>query len=342
MKIMKSASLAVLIVAFPLSMMAMTPVRDHDLSQVIGQAGVSINTDIMMNIAIDTLAWGDYDGIFEGGHPSWGTTADGGYVGLAGFDVIGLRIKARENDTFGGYSAAADFKPITIDVASDPTYSLYSGFTFVRFGLGSLQITVDHMDFTVFLAAPGAPGQRLGVVSIGAMAVYINPVSYLDIYNSRPGNRCGIFLAMNVVIDEFDIDHVSWGDIDGQANTGINECIWMAQGAQSAGYIGLSDLRMGGPITAAGTVAIDITTSSNGIYSHGRVGVTPGAAPVSVVHIGFPRVFSLSVSGPIVADVKLDGIASLGSINAGTLGNIYISGLSLDVRAGSWVDIWAH
>ena len=341
MKIMKSASLAVLIVAFLLSMMAMTPVRDHDLSQVIGQAGVSINTDIMMNIAIDTLAWGDYDGIFEGGHPSWGTTADGGYVGLAGFDVIGLRIKARENDTFGGYSAAADFKPITIDVASDPTYSLYSGFTFVRFGLGSLQITVDQMDFAVFLAAPGAPGQVLGTVNLGALAMYVNPWSYVDIYNSRPGNQCGVFVTMSVVIDQLDIGYLSWGDIDGVANEGIGAMSWMSDGAQGAGYVGLSNLRVWGPIIMQGTVAIDVTTSYEGIYAHGSFG-DPGWAPVSVVHIGFPQVFSLDVAGPITADVKLDSFASLNSPDAGTLGNIYISGLGIDILNRSWVDIWAH
>lgn len=339
MKITKSASLFLLIVAFPLSMMAMTPVRDHDLSQVAGQAGVSINADIMMNIAIDTLAWGDYDGILEGGHPSWGTTAEGGYVGLAGFDVVGLRIKARENDTFGGYSAAADFKPITIDVASDPTYSLYSGFTFVRFGLGSLQITMDHMDFAVFLAAPGAPGQVLGTVNLGALAVYINPWSYVDIYNSRPGNRCGIFATMSIVIDELDLGHLSWGDLDGIDNAGIGAMPWMSEAGASAGYVGISNLRVGGPILMQGTVAIDVTTSYAGVYAHSG---TPEYAPVSVVHIGFPQVFSLDVAGPITADVKLDGTASLNSPNAGTLGNIYISGLGIDIRSRSWVDIWAH
>ena len=201
---------------------------------------------------------------------------------------------------------------------------------------------MDAMDFSVQLGADTALGQELGVASFGALAMYINPVSYIDIYNSRPGNRCGVFMAMNIVIDELDLDYVSWGDTDGQANAGIGVQIWMAPGAQSAGYVGFSDLRVGGPITVAGTVAIDVTTSYNGIYSHGQVGVTPGAAPVSVIHIGFPQVFSLDVAGPITADVKLDGTASLSGANAGTLGNIYISGLSLDVRAGSWVDIWAH
>jgi hypothetical protein len=40
--------------------------------------------------------------------------------------------------------------------------------------------------------------------------------------------------------------------------------------------------------------------------------------------------------------VKLDSFASLNSPDAGTLGNIYISGLGIDILNRSWVDIWAH
>jgi hypothetical protein len=155
MKIMKSAALAVLIVAFPLSMMAMTPVRDHDLSQVIGQAGVSINTDIMMNIAIDTLAWGDYDGIFEGGHPSWGTTADGGYVGLAGFDVIGLRIKARENDTSAVFRCTTSSRSPSTRLRPDLRSTAGS---LRAFGHGSHQITVTIWTSRILAAPLRRPG----------------------------------------------------------------------------------------------------------------------------------------------------------------------------------------
>ena len=338
------------IMLLPLSVMAMTPVSDQTLSDVTGQAGVNINADLMMDIKIGTLAWGDSDGILNGGHPLWGTTDGGGYVGVTGFDIDGLRIKARETDTFDGYAAPAQLKPITIDVATDP--NIYDGATFVRFGLGSLQITMGALDFDVRLgtdaATLAASGNLLGVVSIGAMGIYIDPKSYVDIFSD---GTCGVNIAMNIEIDQFNIDYVSWGDTDGIANAGINAMPWMA--AASAGYVGLANLQIGGPITVAGQLAIDVNTAYAGIYSHGIVGTDAGAAPVSVVHIQFGSdvysnptlgaadLFSVLV-GPITAEVKLDRVADLDSINAGVLGDIYISGFGLDIYGGSWVDIWAH
>ena len=51
------------IMLLPLSVWAMTPVTDSDLADVTGQAGVSINADLTMDINIGTMAWGDGDGI---------------------------------------------------------------------------------------------------------------------------------------------------------------------------------------------------------------------------------------------------------------------------------------
>lgn len=338
------------IMLLPLSVMAMTPVSDQTLSDVTGQAGVNINADLMMDIKIGTLAWGDSDGILNGGHPLWGTTDGGGYVGVTGFDIDGLRIKARETDTFDGYAAPAQLKPITIDVATDAL--MYDGATFVRFGLGSLEISMGALDFDVRLgtdaATLAASGNLLGVVSIGAMGIYIDPVSYVDIFSD---GTCGVNIAMNIEIDQFNIDYVSWGDTDGVVNGGIGAMPWMA--AASAGYVGLANLEIGGPITVVGQLAIDVNTAYAGIYSHGIVGTDAGAAPVSVVHIQFGSdvysdptlgaadLFSVLV-GPITAEVKLDRVADLDSINAGVLGDIYISGFGLDIYGGSWVDIWAH
>ncbi|HQQ16143.1 MAG TPA: hypothetical protein PK764_11470 [Deltaproteobacteria bacterium] len=338
------------IMLLPLSVMAMTPVSDQTLSDVTGQAGVNINADLMMDIAIGTMAWGDSDGILNGGHPLWGTTDGGGYVGVTGFDIDGLRIKARETDAFDGYAAPAQLKPITIDVATDP--NIYDGATFVRFGLGSLQITMGALDFDVRLgtdaATLAASGNLLGVVSIGAMGIYIDPKSYVDIFSD---GTCGVNIAMDIEIDQFNIGYVSWGDTDGVTNTGMGAMPWMA--AASAGYVGLANLEIGGPITVSGQLAIDVNTAYAGIYSHGIVGTDAGAAPVSVVHIQFGSdvysdptlgaadLFSVLV-GPITAEVKLDGVAALDGANAGTLGDIYISGFGLDIYGGSWVDIWAH
>ncbi len=47
----------------PLTLFAMTPLSDEDLSGVSGQTGVSIWVDVTMNIHIDTIAWGDSDGL---------------------------------------------------------------------------------------------------------------------------------------------------------------------------------------------------------------------------------------------------------------------------------------
>ena len=328
----------------------MTPVSDQTLSDVTGQAGVNINADLMMDIKIGTLAWGDSDGILNGGHPLWGTTDGGGYVGVTGFDIDGLRIKARETDTFDGYAAPAQLKPITIDVATDAL--MYDGATFVRFGLGSLEISMGALDFDVRLgtdaATLGDSGNLLGVVSIGAMGIYIDPKSYVDIFSD---GTCGVNIAMNIEIDQFNIGYVSWGDTDGVVNGGIGAMPWMA--AASAGYVGLANLQIGGPITVVGQLAIDVNTALAGIYSHGIVGTDAGAAPVSVVHIQFGSdvysdptlgaadLFSVLV-GPITAEVKLDGGAALDGDNAGTLGDIYISRFGLDIYGGSWVDIWAH
>lgn len=336
------------IMLLPLSVMAMTPVSDQTLSDVTGQAGVNINADLRMDITIGTLAWGDADGITAAANPGWALTETGGYVGVTGLNITDLRIKARETDNFGvGYLVILDdddnelnpggtylaptyLKPITIDVATDA--DMYDGATFVRFGLGSLEISMDALTLSVELGPDTDLGQELGVVSLGAMALYINPISYVDIFAA---DGCGVNINMNVVLDEFDIDYVSWGDTDGQANPSqVPAAPWMADA--EAGYVGLYDLQIGGPIMLTGQVAIDVNTTNAGIYSHS------GELTPTVVHISFPEVFTVDVTGPITAHVRLDGQPDLASVNFGVLGDIYISAFKLDIGAGSWVDIWAH
>ena len=64
---MKRVLTILAILLLPLSVWAMTPVTDSDLSKVTGQAGVSINQDVMMNIHMDVMAWGDADGLGKAG-----------------------------------------------------------------------------------------------------------------------------------------------------------------------------------------------------------------------------------------------------------------------------------
>jgi len=324
----------------PLSVMAMTPVTDSTLSDVTGQAGVNINADLRMNIGIGTVAWGDADGVGVLTAYGWNNIQTGGYVGVNNFNITNLRIKARETDTFNGYAAPAMLKPITIDVVTGDSVTGHGdAVTFVRFGLGSLEISMNSMSLEVALGTSTTLDQVLGTANLGAMALYISPFSYVDIYTAA---GVGVNMNFNVIVDQFSMSYISWGDTDGAGNAGIGVQIWMSPLATSAGYIGLENLVVGGPITITGTVRIDVNTSYAGIYAHGVVGTDPGAAPISVVHIGFSDNFNINVFGPITANVKLDGAAALNSANAKTLGDIYITGFNLDIINGSWVDIWAH
>lgn len=336
---MKRVLTILALLLLPLSVWAMTPVSDSDLSNVTGQSGVNINADLTMNIRIGTMAWGDEDGIGALTAYGWAASDDGGYVGITNFNLTNLRIKARENDTYNGYSTAL-LKPITIDVAQSA--ALYDGRTFVRFGLGSLQISMDELHMTVGLSPyatfDGTLPEEMGSVNVGALALYISPFSYVDI-SSHAGQ--GVNITMYVQIDNIDLSYVSWGDSDGlpTGNIGAGGCVWMSPLANTAGYIGLEDIQIG-VITINGTVAIDVATSSAGIYAHGAPGI-----PTTVVHMTFGGplgYFNVEMDGPITANVKLDNVWALNSANAGTLGDIYLSGFGLDIAAGSWVDIWAH
>ncbi|HPR03512.1 MAG TPA: hypothetical protein PLP82_06375 [Deltaproteobacteria bacterium] len=275
----------------PLSVWAMTPVSDADLSNVTGQAGVNINADVTMDIGIGTMAWGDADGI-AGVYNPWGTNAStpvlsgGGYVGIKGFNITNLRIKARTEatDEWNGYSTLI-LKPITIDVATGTKLDV-ADTTFVRFGLGALQISMDAMDFTVALGTrtqidladpeDNLP-QEMGVVSLGAMSVYINPYSYVDIF-AHEGQ--GVDFEVNVTLDRISLGYVSWGDTDGYpAGNPIYQqtgYYWF-DSSNTAGYIGLANLNLGDEnnpaVTVNGTVQIDVLTTAEGVYA-----MLPGVA----------------------------------------------------------------
>jgi len=360
---MKRVMTILAILLLPLSVWAMTPVADSDLSNVTGQAGVSINADLGMNISIGTMAWGDADGIGS----YWAVTTTTGYVGVTGFNITNLRIKARETDSYGtgyptlfyhGTSTVAGtgaystyfLKPITIDVATGnkPVASGGQGAatTFVRFGLGALQVTMDALSFNVALGTAGtALTQQMGSINLGAIGIYFNPNSYVDIY-SHGGQ--GVTFEMYVIIDQFNLAYVSWGDSDGLpgGNLGSGGVTWINTGSlASAGYVGLENLRIGGPITMTGVVTIDVTTlaAGSGAYTYDQPGeVSSPVAPAAktVCHIAFPVGFDVNVTGPIQANVRLGSANTLAG--GQVLGDIYISSFHLNILSSSWVDIWAH
>jgi len=382
------------ILLLPLSVWAMTPVTDADLSNVTGQAGVSINADLTMNINIGTMAWGDSDGVAKYWSTVQGKTAylNGGFVRVNNFNISGLHIRARGEsplvDNYNGYSTFK-LKPITIDVATstgeamgpaEPSqYVIPAGTTFVRFGLGALQVSLNALSLDVALGAysAGAPtlNQVMGSMNLGAMNIYINPLSYVDIY-AHAGQ--GVNFRMSVVIDRFEMGYASWGDSDGlnaQYSTIVVGTDQFTDADTTAGYVGLNGLTLGSAtapaITVTGTVAIDVLTTAKGIYAVLPVavdqlnlelatGVTlPANAgtrlvalysyyqqpanvipTVSVVHISFPGDFSVTI-GQLRSQVVVASNAAL-TTNPGVMGDIYLQQMALTVVSGSWVDIWAH
>jgi len=193
-------------------------------------------------------------------------------------------------------------------------------------------------------------------------------------------NASGVIFEFAVTIDRFTMAYMSWGDHDGliAGNPIAGTSYWMAPGTAytSAGYIGLNNFMINGPIVITGTVQIDISTTGNGVYAIlpgataqlVAAGLTPSAGqtaamvwiathsttvaqavgaasnlhPVSVVHISFPANFVVDVQGAITATAELDSTNNFSSINAATLGDIYIQGFKMTMKTGSWVDIWAH
>jgi hypothetical protein len=314
--VMKKVLLFLSLMALPLSLMAMTEVSDEKLSDVTGQSGVSINANLTMDLSIQTVAWGDADGL--------GTGTTGGYIGSKNLNLTNLTVSSQEN-------LGADFRPITIDVATSSTYG--PDVTFVRFGLGTLRITMPGQTTDISLGStPGTDGaglnQTLGQAYINLTALEFDPASYVDLWAGNivngmgtGGSGVGVNATINLRLRTFDLNTVSWGDTDGLGGGG------------TAGYIGLRNLVLSTPeypIAVSGTISINAGSKSLG-----------GATP-TVCHIEFSGAngFVLNVHGPVTGQVVLSTAKELTGDQV--LGDIYISSFITTIKQNSYVDIYAH
>jgi hypothetical protein len=109
MKHMNKVFVIFIFILLPVSVFAMSPLSDEELSSISGQAGVSIMPNITMDIHIDVLAWGDSDGL--GSNNIWGVQTSGGYVGVTNLTLTKLYIGPRTGSYTGMW-------PITIDVSN--------------------------------------------------------------------------------------------------------------------------------------------------------------------------------------------------------------------------------
>lgn len=225
---MKRVLTLLAIMVLPLSVMAMTPVSDQALSDVTGQAGVSILPNVTIGMTDVNIAWGDPGGL--GGEVG----TNDGWIGISGLDMSTT------------LSCTDPSMPITIDVATDDSYD---GATYIRTNLGTLSMTLNDFSSDIGLGATAADaiagGQSLGVISMGGTDIVFDGSSYMDIYATA---NCGVNIHQEINDLELSLGYVSYGDTDG------------FEGYTAAGYVGLADLS-DLTVNMSGTVRIDVGTS---------------------------------------------------------------------------------
>ncbi len=127
---MKIVLVFLIIVLLPISTWAMTPLTDSELSNINGQAGVSIMLNIRMNIHFDVIAWGDSDGL--GTNNIWGIKTTGGYLGVTNLTITNFYVGPRTDANYYYW-----LYPITIDVANIISHKVGDAYT--RIDLSALQ-----------------------------------------------------------------------------------------------------------------------------------------------------------------------------------------------------------
>lgn len=334
---------------FPLSAMALTPMQDSQMNDITAQAGVSIATDVRVDMSMDTIAWGDADGA---------TDTDGaGWVGVSNFKAnlfFGLRTDIAQNAGDPGISPA-DLEVLTIDVGTD-TAGDYNGATYVRIGLGTFELS-GNMDMEFELGSANTLGSELGTLDIQGMVIRGRNGGYIDITNK--GRESGVTLAMNVLLDEINMTSLAWGDSDGLKH------VYSDASAATAGYVGLANLDID-DVEITGEVGIDVVTLDAGTIAGNVAGGTwtPATNPELVLYklAGLMAanpgdmssslvILSLGNADGIVDDTDLRvtmatmstdvAIGSSADLTTGTvMGSLYMAGV--DVQVDGLVGISAH
>ena len=325
---MKKVLTFLAIMLLPMSVMAMTPVTDNDLANVTGQAGVSINVDVTMDLNIDVAAWGDSDGFLAGSSAGW--------VGVTTLAVNTLHIWPRTDynpDLAGTTADPTLYRLLTIDVGTE------GGVTKVQIGIPTLTVTMYSMDANVELGADTSSlNQLMGTLYIAGLNMattgYDKSAGTGFVYIYAHGNSGVDIDLVEVNIAYLKIDTVAWGDVDGLAAGYGHTC------GMLPGYVGLSDLDIE-DITVNGGITIDVgsndTADTACIYNY---------APdhgVTFVAIGIKDATSLSI-GSLSAAVELGTDTSLGQ----KLGDIYVSDMTATIKnntltgTNSFVHIFAH
>jgi len=121
----------------------MTPLSEEQLNSVTAQGGITLQVESLnLNTTIETLAYGDSDGL----GPGTGTTA--GYIGLCGI----------------AFKGSAKFtNPLTIDIATTGSGSGNVGLTSLNMTMTGMTLQVDRFSIdAIRLGSTPGTGASLG------------------------------------------------------------------------------------------------------------------------------------------------------------------------------------
>ena len=294
------------------------------------------------SLKLDTLAWGDIDGLTNNtkvdadGNPIAGNLATGSATTTQGW--VGLRNLAINNLAIAGRLTV---EAMCVQAGNTGIYPLPVGIALVRMGFSNLDIRMDSLNTDVALGnRKDNLNQVLGSIYLGGFHMAIN--GNVDIHTLSPSSQ-GIVLDLNVNFSTFAWQSLSWGDADGVSGD-----------KATAGFRGWRNFSING-LNLAGRVSLDVATVDSTViplsadaqmYSvYGTKNMSP-----TFVHFGIgtgnandtltdTRTLSVGI-GSLTADVVLDSSRSLNSPHAGVLRTLYIGGMTAKING--WIDIGAH
>jgi len=282
-----------------------------DLYSKSGQDLTGINLDVTISrLTMDTLAWGDPDGVPEA--PNMGG--------------VGLRNLAIDNLKIAGNVTV---ERMTVQPGQNGINPFPVGTALVELGLQA-NISMDSLDANLALGnRKDNLNQVLGSIYLGSLKTTVN--GSLDIHTPTPSTQ-GVVIDANVNLSTVTLNARSWGDADGVGDM------------TTAGYRGfrnveLKNLNFGGPLSINVATVNNANTVNIPMMSSTFVRIALGTGDSSI----FPSVangqFLIGI-GSFSRDVVLDNTRTLNSSSAGTLRSFYMQNLSIGING--YVDIGAH
>jgi len=256
--------------------------------------GVGVNVDVTLDrIGINTLSWGDADGI--------GPTTTAGYVGLKDTAITGVT-------AYGSLGIKADTVGTGQNMANMPVGTQYN-----HIAMADLAVGIDTLDTTV---AVGDQKDFSGNTSVlGALYMKdlkMNMSGYLNLYTKEGQDLTGI--DMDVAIPSLTMDTLSWGDADGVPE------------APNMGGVGLKNLAIEN-LKIAGGATIEMKK-----VQEGDTGINPLPVGTALVNIGLTEInISMdSLDADVALGDRKDNLNQvLGSVYLGGFKTIVDGGVAI-------------